>query len=42
MSVDSEIRRDHVEYVTMVERSFVYIWYFMLDLEDLDDVGPHG
>ena len=40
MSYDSEI--NHAEFVTMAERSFAYICYFMLNLEDLDDIGPHG
>ena len=40
MSFDSEI--NHAECDTMVERSFDYICYFMLNLEDHGDVGPHG
>ena len=40
MSFDSEI--NHAEFVTMVERSFAFICYFMLNLEDHGDVGPHG
>ena len=42
MSFDSEIRIDHADFCTMVERSFAYICYFMLNLEDHGDVGPHG
>ena len=40
MSFDSEI--NHAEFVTRVERSFAFICYFMLNLEDHGDVGPHG
>ena len=37
----AEIRIEHVEFVTMVE-IFSYIGYFMLNLKDNGDIGPHG
>ena len=41
MSFVSEIRIDHAELVTMVEIVCLHM-FFMLNLEDHGDIGPHG